>query len=136
MKFHTYSDGGARGNPGPSAIGAVLCDEKDKIIEEAAEFIGIGTNNVAEYRAMLKALELAKKAGATELLCSADSQLLIFQMTGQYRIKHPAMQELAALVKKSILDFKKVTWRHVPRENPIVTRADKILNDVLDRTPR
>jgi len=132
MKLHTYSDGGARGNPGPSGIGAVVCDEKDQVLEVTAECIGHGTNNVAEYRAMILALSLAKKHGATQVLCTADSQLLIYQLQGIYRIKNLALQELAERVRSSAKGFESVTWRHVPREHPMITLADKTLNQALD----
>lgn len=132
MKLHTYSDGGARGNPGPSGIGVVVCDEKDQVLEVKAECIGHGTNNVAEYQAMLLALTLAKKHGATQLLCTADSQLLIYQLQGIYRIKNPALQVLAEKVRSAVKGFEKVSWRHVPREHPMITLADKNLNQALD----
>ena len=133
MILHTYSDGGARGNPGPSAIGVVICDEHDQVLEEHAECIGDGTNNVAEYRAMLLALDIAKKRGATQLLCTADSQLLIYQLQGVYRVKHPALQALMEKVRSAAKGFEQITWRHVPREHPMITRADKRLNHALNR---
>jgi ribonuclease HI len=133
MTLHTYSDGGARGNPGPSGIGVVLCDEHDQVLEEHAQYIGEGTNNVAEYRAMILALELAKKRGATRLLCTADSQLLIFQLQGIYRVKHPSLQALMEKVKFAARGFEAITWRHVRREHPMITLADKRLNQALNR---
>jgi ribonuclease HI len=133
MMLHTYSDGGARGNPGPSGIGVVICDEYDQVLEEVAECIGHGTNNVAEYRAMILALETAKKRGATKLLCTADSQLLIFQLQGIYRVKHPSLQALMEKVRSAAKGFESVTWRHVRREHPMITLADKRLNQALDK---
>src|SRR4051794_37421914 len=99
MILHTYSDGGARGNPGPSAIGVVICEPGGKVIHEFAECIGDGTNNKAEYRAMLKALELARAQGGTRLLCHADSELIVYQLQGRYRIKNIDLQGLAEKVK-------------------------------------
>jgi len=133
MKLHTYSDGGARGNPGPSGIGVVICDENDHVLEQQAECIGDGTNNVAEYRALLLALDLAKKRGATHLLCTADSQLLIFQLQGKYRVKHPSLQALMEKVRSAAKGFEAIEWRHVPREHPMIALADKCLNQALDR---
>jgi len=133
LLLHTYSDGGARGNPGPSGIGFVVCDANDHILEEGAECIGHGTNNVAEYRAMLLAMEKAKARGATRLLCTADSQLLIYQLQGKYRIKNDALQALAEKVRSMAKGFDAITWRHVPRENPLISRADKQLNRALDQ---
>ena len=131
--LHTYSDGGARGNPGPSGIGVVICDENDQVLEEHAEYIGEGTNNVAEYRAMMLALDLAKKRGATKLLCTADSQLLIFQLQGIYRVKHPSLQALMEKLRSAAKGFEAITWRHVPREHPMITLADKRLNQALNK---
>ena len=101
MLLHTFSDGGARGNPGPSAIGVVLCRPDGTVVDEFAECIGHGTNNKAEYRAMLKALELAKAHQATQLLCHGDSELIIFQLQGVYRIKNADLQTLAEKVKSA-----------------------------------
>jgi ribonuclease HI len=136
MKLHTYSDGGARGNPGPSGIGAIVCDENDHVLEEKAECIGDGTNNVAEYRAMLMALAMAKAHGGTELVCTADSQLLIYQLQGRYRVKHPSLQALMEKVRSAAKEFSAITWRHVPREHPMIHRADAILNKALNKSGR
>jgi len=133
MILHTYSDGGARGNPGPAAIGAVLCDEQGRVVEEQARCIGETTNNRAEYNAMLLALELAEKRGARRLICTADSELLIFQLLGRYRIKDLTLQALAEKVKSLTARFDSVTFRQVPREHPMIARADKLLNQALDK---
>jgi ribonuclease HI len=134
MELHTYSDGGARGNPGPAAIGVVICDAEENVLQEASKAIGHNTNNVAEYNAMILALELARKHGGKQLVCYADSELLIFQLTGVYRIKDDRMKALAARVRKEVAGFEKVTFRHVRRSHPMITRADKLLNQTLDRT--
>jgi ribonuclease HI len=133
VTLHTFSDGGARGNPGASAIGAVVCDEKGQILFETAKCIGHGTNNKAEYYAMLLALESAKAKGGTRLVCTADSQLLIFQLQGRYRIKDPGLKALAEKVKSLASEFESVTFRQVPREHPMISRADKLLNQALDK---
>ncbi len=133
MTLHTFSDGGARGNPGPSAIGVVLADEMGNVLQEHAERIGHGTNNEAEYRAMYKALELAKAKGATQLLCHADSQLIIFQLTGVYRIKDARMAALAQKVQSLAKGFESISWKQIPREHPMITLADKLLNHALDK---
>ncbi len=133
MILHTYSDGGARGNPGPAAIGYLLAEPTGKVIAEGAECIGEMTNNKAEYRAMLKALELAKSHGATQLQCFADSELLVFQLQGTYRIKNPDLQVLAEKVKSAARTFESITWKQVPREHPMISRADKLLNQALNR---
>ncbi len=129
----TYSDGGARGNPGPAAIGAVLCDANDAVIYETAECIGTATNNQAEYRAMTLALELARARGATELVCHADSELLVFQLQGRYRIKDLKLKALAEKVKSLASQFDRITFRQIPRESRLIARADKLLNQALDQ---
>ena len=133
MILHTFSDGGARGNPGPSAIGVVICDPNGNVIREEAECIGDGTNNKAEYRAMLKALEMAKALKAKTLLCHGDSELIIFQLQGIYRIKDAHLKVLAEKVKSAASAFEAVTWKQVPREHPMIARADKLLNQALNR---
>ena len=134
MSFRTYSDGGARGNPGPAAIGVVLCDDKDQVIEETSRSIGETTNNVAEYNAMLLALELAQKHNVQEVVCYADSELIIFQLTGVYRIKDSRMKVLSDKVREAVKNFKRVEFRQVPREHPMISRADKLLNQTLNRS--
>ncbi len=133
MLLHTYSDGGARGNPGPAAIGYVICRPNGEIVKEGAECIGEMTNNKAEYRAMLKAMETARELQAKTLLCHGDSELIVFQLQGRYRIKDIHLQQLAEKVKTVARDFEKVTWTQVPREHPMISRADKLLNQALDR---
>jgi ribonuclease HI len=133
MILHTFSDGGARGNPGPAAIGVVICDAHGKVVREDAECIGEMTNNKAEYRAMLKAIEMAKALKAKKLLCHGDSELIIFQLQGVYRIKDAQLKVLAEKVKSAASAFETVTWKQVPREHPMIARADKLLNQALNR---
>ena len=133
MILHTFSDGGARGNPGPAAIGVVLCEPGGKIVAETAECVGEMTNNKAEYRAMLKALELARAHKARKLLCHGDSELIIYQLQGVYRIKNLELKVLAEKVKSAAGAFEAVTWKQVPREHPMISRADKLLNQALNR---
>src|SRR5579871_3579749 len=133
MILHTFSDGGARGNPGPAAIGVVICDPSGKVIHEDAECVGEMTNNKAEYRAMLKALAMAKTLKAKKLLCHGDSELIIYQLQGLYRIKDADLKILAEKVKSAASAFEAVHWKQVPREHPMIARADKLLNKALDR---
>jgi ribonuclease HI len=133
MFLHTYSDGGARGNPGPAAIGYVVCDPHGKVIREGAECIGEMTNNKAEYRAMLKAIETARALKATRLLCHGDSELIVYQLEGRYRIKDAGLKALAEKVKSAARAFEAVHWKQVPREHPMIKRADKLLNQALNK---
>ncbi len=133
MLLHTFSDGGARGNPGPAAIGYVICRPDGEILKEGAECIGEMTNNKAEYRAMLKAVEVAHSLKGTILLCHGDSELIVYQLQGRYRIKDVHLQALAEKVKSAAKKFKEITWKQVPREHPMISRADKLLNQALNR---
>jgi ribonuclease HI len=133
LTLQTYSDGGARGNPGPSACGVILCDEKGTVIQEASASLGHRTNNQAEYEGMLLALELARQKNARRLLCFSDSELMIYQIQGSYKIKNDALKLLAEKVKSLASQFESITFQQVPRSHPMIARADKLLNQTLDR---
>jgi ribonuclease HI len=125
-----HVDGGARGNPGPAAIGVVVSDPGGEVLDELAERIGRATNNVAEYRALLRGLERAKALGAEEVEIVNDSELVARQLTGAYKVKHPAMRPLHAEAMAALRDFDRWTVRTVPRgENE---RADELVNEALD----
>lgn len=122
-------DGGSRGNPGPAAIGVVVRGG-DEVVEEVGETIGEATNNVAEYRALLKGIELAAAHGATELELIGDSQLVVRQVEGRYRVKNAGMKELHEEVKRALRGFDSWSIRHVRRaEN---ADADRLVNEALD----
>jgi ribonuclease HI len=131
-KVSVYSDGGSRGNPGPGAIGILLFDESGKEILLHSEKIGTATNNIAEYSALIKGLELAHKLSAREVHCFSDSELAIRQASGKYKVKNKKLLELYLKLKEKEKLFKKVTYRHVPRENPHITKADALVNKALD----
>jgi ribonuclease HI len=122
-------DGAARGNPGPAAYAYVIAREGHPQVEEAG-CLGNTTNNVAEYTALLKALERAAQVGGERLLIKSDSELLVKQMTGEYRVKNDQLRVLFQQAKQLCSKFAQVTFRHVPRaEN---SRADQLCNEVLD----
>ena len=125
-----YTDGGARGNPGPAAIGVVVSDPDGAVVEELAEPIGVATNNVAEYRAVLRALERAAALGATELELIGDSELVARQLTGAYKVKHPSMKPLHAQATRALSAFDRWSIRSVPRGQN--ARADALVNAALD----
>jgi ribonuclease HI len=128
-----YTDGGARGNPGPAAIALLIYGSNDKLLARHSEFIGETTNNVAEYRAVLKALKIAKKHSSGDVLCTMDSQLVMMQLAGKYKIKKPHLRELSKMVKEEEKNFSSVSYGHVKRGDKRITLADSMLNDVLDR---
>ncbi|MGH2993389.1 MAG: ribonuclease HI family protein [Solirubrobacterales bacterium] len=123
-------DGGARGNPGPAAIAAVLATAEGEVVEERGERIGEATNNVAEYRAMLLGLERARSRGAREVELVGDSELVVRQVRGDYRVKDEALKGLYAKVVKALADFDKWSIRHVRREDNAA--ADELVNATLD----
>ncbi|MBU4217131.1 ribonuclease HI family protein [Candidatus Parcubacteria bacterium] len=130
-KLRIYSDGGARGNPGPSGIGAVLKNENNETIAEVSEFIGNGTNNQAEYRAILAGLERAKELGAVELDCFLDSELVVKQLKLEYKVKNADLASLFVKVHNLTLNFKKITYTHIRRE--LNTEADALANLAMDK---
>ena len=123
-------DGGARGNPGPAAIGAVLATPDGEVVEERGERIGVATNNVAEYRALLLGIELARERGASELELVGDSELVVKQVRGEYRVKDAGLRPLHASVRDALTGFRSWSIRHVRREQN--ERADELVNATLD----
>jgi ribonuclease HI len=130
LKLVVNVDGGARGNPGPAAIGAVVQDADGEVLEERGERIGKATNNVAEYRALLLGIERATELGANELELVGDSELIVRQVKGEYKVKDATLRELHAEVKRALRPFEHWSIRHVRREQN--TEADHLVNAALD----
>jgi ribonuclease HI len=130
MKLVINVDGGARGNPGPAAIGVVVSDADGDVIDELAEPIGMTTNNVAEYRALLRGIEWARGLGADELEIVGDSELVARQVSGTYKVKHPAMKPLYEEAMAALGSFADWRIRTVPRSEN--ARADELVNRALD----
>ena len=123
-------DGGARGNPGPAAIGVVLRNGDGSVLEEVGETIGEATNNVAEYMALLRGIELAAAKGAEELELVGDSELVVRQVEGRYKVKNPGMKKLHEEVTQALRGFDSWSIHHVRRaEN---ADADRLVNEALD----
>ena len=130
MKAKLSTDGGARGNPGPAAYGYVLEAEDGTVLDARGETIGVATNNVAEYRALIAGLEKAVELSIDELEVVSDSELLVKQMQGEYRVKNEALRELndeASFLEKKL---GRVRYKAVRREHNEL--ADKLVNDALD----
>jgi ribonuclease HI len=130
MKLTVNVDGGARGNPGPAAIGVVIRDPEGLIIDEHGERIGEATNNVAEYRALIRGIQRAAELGATELELIGDSELVVRQVEGRYKVKKPGLKPLHAEAKQALSAFDTWSIRHVRRE--MNAEADRLVNEVLD----
>ncbi len=129
-QYNLYTDGGSRGNPGPSASGAVLYDNTMTEIARVGKYLGEQTNNYAEYVALQQGLEMAHQHGVRRLVCHLDSELIVRQLIGRYKVKHPAIKLLYKDVRRFLVHFVKVDFMHVRREKNKV--ADAIVNQVLD----
>ncbi|MEA3398454.1 MAG: ribonuclease HI family protein [Patescibacteria group bacterium] len=130
-KLIIFTDGGARGNPGPAGIGAVIYDNEKNILAEISEYIGTATNNQAEYKAALAGIKKAKKIGAEELEFYLDSELVVKQLNHEYKVKNKELAPLFVKIYNEILCFKKVIFKHIPREQN--KAADKLANLAMDR---
>ncbi|WP_400234810.1 ribonuclease HI family protein [Methanomethylophilus alvi] len=130
--YCVYSDRGSRGNPGPSAY-AIVVTKDGKTVYEHAEFLGVHTNNYAEYRGLIAGISKALELGADEVEFVMDSQLVIRQMTGQYRVKSPDMLALHEDAKNLASMIPKVTFTNVRRSERLIPRADALLNAEMDR---
>ena len=132
MKRVVHVDGASRGNPGPAAIGVVITDAHWKVLEEIGEYIGEATNNVAEYRALIRALGAALAQGATEVEIRTDSELLVQQVQGGYKVRSPALRPLFEEVTGLLRQVRRWTIQRVPREAN--ARADLLANHAIDAT--
>ena len=130
MKLVVHVDGGARGNPGPAAAGAVVSTPDGDVLAEAKETIGVATNNVAEYRGLLLGLERARALGASEVEVVNDSELVAKQVNGIYKVKHPDMKPLHAAALQALRGFEHWSIRSVPRAQN--ADADALVNQALD----
>ena len=131
-KLQLYSDGGARGNPGPTAIAFIALNEKGETVRADSCFIGVHTNNQAEYEALLFALKFALEAKAQEVVCHLDSELVARQLNGEYAVKNDQLRQLWRKVGQMKVCFKKISFANVPRSNPQTQRADALVNKTLD----
>ncbi len=130
MKARLSTDGGARGNPGPAAYGYVLEAEDGTVLAAHGEAIGVATNNVAEYRALVEGLRKAAEVGVDELEVISDSELLVHQMRGDYKVKNEALRQLWAEANEIEDGIRKVTYTVVRREHNEL--ADQLVNEALD----
>ncbi len=129
-KLWLSTDGGARGNPGPAGLGLVIKDENGNLLLEHGQYLGETTNNVAEYSALIEALKLAQGMSATEVDISMDSELIVKQMLGEYKIKQPHLQQLASQVKVLLRGFDAYQFKHILREYN--KEADRMVNKAID----
>ncbi len=128
-----YCDGASRGNPGPSALGFVLMDKGGRVVRSEGRLLPDGTNNQAEYQALLAGLSAALETGVKILVIRADSELMIRQLSGRYRVRNPGLIPLYEKAVQLISGFESVRLEHVPRSEN--THADRMANEALDRKP-
>jgi ribonuclease HI len=130
VKARLWTDGGARGNPGPAAFAYVLEAEDGTVLDARGEAIGVATNNVAEYSALVAGLRRAATVGVTELEVRSDSELMVKQMRGEYRVKNKDLQMLFVDASRAAREVGRVTYEHVRREHNEL--ADRLVNEALD----
>jgi ribonuclease HI len=134
VKVVVHVDGGARGNPGPAAAAAVVSTPDGQVLDEASEYLGVATNNVAEYRGLLLGLARARALGADEVEVVNDSELIAHQVNGRYRVKHPDMIPLHREATAALAGFDAWSLRPVPRRENAA--ADALVNAALDAATR
>ncbi len=129
--YRLYTDGGARGNPGPAAIGVVLLDPNNEPVTEFNKYIGVATNNEAEYAALIYGLEIARQQKVEHIECFLDSELVVYHLDGQYKVKSDTLKQYYDKALTLAYGFKSVRFIHIPRgENK---RADELVNEALDK---
>jgi len=133
MNLKVYSDGGARGNPGPAGIGVVICADDDSILYEHSDRIGHATNNIAEYLGLIAAIEIAKQFKPSVVSFFLDSELVVKQMRGEYKLKNEKMKELCTIAQTEIGALPSVSFTHLPRTHEFMQKADALVNCALDR---
>ena len=129
-KLVLYTDGCCKGNPGPAGIGVVIKDSRKKILKELSEYIGEATNNIAEYSALIRGLEVAGDLGAEDITVFMDSELIVKQLSGEYRVKDDGMKKLFLQTLEVLKDFKSFDIKHIDRSKN--KEADKLANRAID----
>jgi len=136
MHLRIFSDGGARGNPGPSAIAFLVVSDDDRVLHANSLFLGDHTNNQAEYWAIIKALQFVVSLRADEVTCYLDSELVVKQLTGKYSVKNPELRKLWEKAQRLREGFGRINFANVPRTNSYIQEADGLLNQILDEEER
>lgn len=129
----TNSDGGSKGNPGPGAIGVIVREGNKILISYSSKIGKFVTNNIAEYEALIKALELAQRVTKDELTCFLDSELVVRQLLGEYKVSNPKLMPLFLKVQKLQENFKCICYKHVSREDSFQQIVDTLLNEEFDK---
>ena len=133
MGLRVYSDGASRGNPGPSSVAFLILSEDSVKLGEYSRYVGVRTNNQAEYEALISALEFASELKGQEVSCYMDSELLVKQLNGEYRVKNPKLRPLWFRVQELKQRFQNVTFTKTPRTDIYIQQVDQLANQALDR---
>lgn len=133
-QLHIYIDGAARGNPGPAGAGIVITDREGRIIDTISKYLGLTTNNIAEYTALIFGMEEARNRKAKELIINTDSELLAKQLGGEYKVKNSALKDLYKKVNSLLTSFDEVKINHIEREKN--KEADELANEAIDKSRR
>jgi len=136
LRLKVYSDGGARGNPGPAAAAFLIVSENDMVLRAESHFLGERTNNQAEYEALIAALEAAAQLCAEEIICHLDSELVGKHLTGEFKVRNADLRRLWSKVQELKRCFKRVSFVNVPRINKYIQEADGLVNEQLDQTAK
>jgi ribonuclease HI len=134
MQAKIYSDGGARGNPGPAAAAYLIFSENGAVLKTDSRFLGKRTNNQAEYEGVIAGLEAALALGVTDVVFHLDSELVCRHLTGEYRVKNPELRRLWVKAQDLVRHFNRVQFVAVPRSNSFIQKADRLVNERLDET--
>ena len=136
MRLRVYSDGASRGNPGISAIAFMIVTEDGRLLKRYSRYVGIRTNNQVEYEALISALESASKLTDQEVTCCMDSELVVKQLNGEYRVRNPKLKTLWLKVQELKQSFQRITFKSVPRTDIHIKQVDQLANQTLDRVKK
>jgi len=136
LRLRVYSDGASRGNPGISAIAFMIVTEDGRLLKRYSKYVGIRTNNQAEYEALISALESASKLTDEEVTCCMDSQLVVKQLNGEYQVRNPTLKTLWLKVQELKQSFQRITFKSVPRTDIHIKQVDLLANQALDRVKK
>ena len=133
LRLKVYSDGASRGNPGISAIAFMIMTKDGRLLKRYSKYVGIRTNNQAEYEALISALESASKLTDQEVTCYMDSELVVKHLNGEYQVRNPRLKTLWLKVQELKQNFQTITFKRVPRTDTQIKQADRLANQALDR---
>lgn len=136
MRLILYSDGASRGNPGVSAIAFMIVSEDGKSLKKHSKYVGIRTNNQAEYEALISALESASTLTDQEVTCYTDSELVVKHLNGEYRVRNPKLKTLWLKIQELRQRFRKITFKNVPRTDIHIEQVDRLANRTLDKVEK